>query len=133
MYKFHKDGEVPNDGSTIFVFGSNQKGYHGAGAALEAYQNFGAYMGVAEGLYGRSYAIPTKDEHLRTLPIDVIRASVRRFIEFAKDHRDMNFFVTRIGCGYAGLSNNRMASMFHGAPDNCSFATSWKPWLLGED
>ena len=60
----------------IFVFGSNQAGRHGKGAALYARQNHGVVYGVGEGITGNSYAIPTKDYNLRTRPLDSIRQSV---------------------------------------------------------
>ena len=44
----------------VFVFGSNMRGVHGAGAARDARLLFGAETGVAEGFTGRCYAIPTK-------------------------------------------------------------------------
>ena len=52
----------------IFVFGSNLAGRHGAGAALYAYRNHGTIYGDGIGPMGTSYAIPTKDAKLRTLP-----------------------------------------------------------------
>ena len=45
----------------IFVFGSNLKGIHGAGAALFARTHCGAVLGQGEGLQGQSYALPTCD------------------------------------------------------------------------
>ena len=43
----------------IFVFGSNILGHHNGSAAGMAVKMFGATYGKAEGLQGRSYAIPT--------------------------------------------------------------------------
>lgn len=54
-------GNITPDINTIFVFGSNPKGVHGAGAAKVAREQFGAVYGVGEGLTGNSYALPTKD------------------------------------------------------------------------
>ena len=54
-------GRVTPDKNTIFVFGSNPKGIHGAGAAKVAEQQFGAMRGLGEGLINQSYALPTKD------------------------------------------------------------------------
>lgn len=54
-------GNVTPEANTIFVFGSNPKGIHGAGAAKVAMEQFGAKFGVGEGLTGNSYALPTKD------------------------------------------------------------------------
>lgn len=55
------EGNITPDEDTIFVFGSNPKGVHGAGAAKTAREQFGAQSGVGEGLTGSSYALPTKD------------------------------------------------------------------------
>lgn len=55
------EGDVTPDANTIFVFGSNLKGIHGAGAARTAKNSFGAKDGVGEGLTGDAYALPTKD------------------------------------------------------------------------
>ena len=57
-------GDITPDANTIFVFGSNPEGRHGAGAAKVAREQFGAIYGQGEGLQGNSYALPTKD--LRT-------------------------------------------------------------------
>ena len=86
----------------IFVFGSNEAGYHGAGAAQLAYFLFGAEHRRGEGLYGRSYAIPTKDYDIRTLPLEKICMYVQRFLDTAMQNPQFDFLVTEIGCGLAG-------------------------------
>lgn len=103
----------------IFVFGSNEAGRHGKGAALFARQHRGAIYGQGEGLQGNAYAIPTKDAHLRTLPLDVVRAYVERFKAFAATRPDLRFQVTPIGCGLAGYTPQDIAPMFADAPVNC--------------
>lgn len=55
------EGVIVPDGSTVFVFGSNPGGVHGAGAAKTARDMFGAQTGVGEGMTGNAYALPTKD------------------------------------------------------------------------
>lgn len=45
----------------VFVFGSNPKGRHGAGAANDALKYFGAKYGKGRGLQGQSYALVTKN------------------------------------------------------------------------
>ena len=55
------EGVIVPDGSTVFVFGSNPGGVHGAGAAKTARDMFGAQAGVGEGMTGNAYALPTKD------------------------------------------------------------------------
>ena len=86
----------------IFVFGSNLAGRHGKGAALHAIKYCRAIYGQGVGLQGDSYAIPTKDEHIKTLPLDRITLYVKEFKEFASQHPEMTFNVTKIGCGFAG-------------------------------
>lgn len=60
-------GDITPDADTIFVFGSNPEGRHGAGAAKIAVDKFGAKYGQGEGLQGNAYALPTKD--LRSKPL----------------------------------------------------------------
>ncbi len=107
------------DQQPVFVFGSNLTGRHGKGAALHARQHHGAIYGRGVGLQGNSYAIPTKDEHVRALPLDRIKPYVDQFLAFAKDHPEMTFQVTAIGCGLAGYKPPQIAPMFHDAPPNC--------------
>lgn len=110
---------------TIFVFGSNLAGRHGKGAALYARQHRGAIYGQGEGLQGDSYAIPTKDAFLRTLPLAEIEARVRTFLTFARQF-NAQFAVTRIGCGLAGYTDAQIAPMFENAPDNCILPDGWR-------
>ena len=91
----------------IFVFGSNLAGAHGGGAARVAYEDFGAEWGVGVGLTGQSYAIPTMQGGVET-----IKPYVDDFIEFAKAHPDLFFYVTRIGCGIAGFRDREIAPLF---------------------
>lgn len=113
----------------IFVFGSNLSGRHGRGAAARARQHHGAVSGKGVGLHGTSYAIPTKDHALRGLPLDQIAHYVRQFIEFAREHRELTFEVTRVGCGLAGYSDQQMAPLFAGTPKNCQLPVEWKTFL----
>lgn len=110
----------------IFVFGSNLAGRHGKGAALAALRNHGAIYGQPVGLQGQSYAIPTKDQQLRPLSLSTIRISVEIFISFAKQHPELQFKVTRIGCGLAGYSDEQIAPLFRDAPENCALPYGWR-------
>ena len=109
----------------IFVFGSNLAGRHGKGAALDAYKRHGAVYGQGIGYQGCAYGIPTKDRGLNTLPLNTIRSFVLDFLFFANEHPDMQFNVTRIGCGLAGYKDADIAPMFKGAPDNCVLPEGW--------
>ena len=102
----------------VFVFGSNLAGRHGAGAAQVATLRFGAAYGVGEGLTGQAYALPTKDERIRTLSSAAVAGHVGRFLRFAATRRDLVFVVTEVGCGLAGYSAVEIAPMFAGAGDN---------------
>ena len=96
----------------IFVFGSNLAGVHGGGAARIAVEDFGAIWGQGVGLQGQSYAIPTMQGG-----IDTIKPYVDDFIEFAKQHKELFFYVTRIGCGIAGFLDEEIAPLFKNALD----------------
>lgn len=116
----------------IFVFGSNEAGRHGAGAALYARLRQGAIYGQGEGLQGNSYGIPTKDAQIKTLPLHIIAVYVKHFKEFAVDNPDMTFQVTPIGCGLAGYTPADIAPLFLDAPSNCilpaEFGGPGEPW-----
>ena len=91
----------------IFVFGSNIEGHHGGGAARFAHKYFGAIWGVGVGLQGQSYAIPTMHGG-----IDVIKPYVDQFIDFVQLHPQFTFYVTKIGCGIAGFTEQDIAPLF---------------------
>ena len=99
----------PNE---IFVFGSNLAGSHGGGAALLAYNKFGAIWGQGVGLQGQSYGIPTMHGG-----VEAIKPYVDEFIAFAKAHPGYKFLVTKIGCGIAGFAIEEIAPLFKDAVD----------------
>lgn len=107
--------------TTIFVFGSNLAGRHGKGAALEARKRWGAEPGTGIGRTGNAYAIPTKDANLRTLPLAFIGDHARVFLKYAELHPELEFYVTRVGCGLAGYTEEQIKPLFEGATPNCKF------------
>jgi hypothetical protein len=123
---------------TIFVFGSNLAGRHGAGAAYEARKHHGAIYGQGEGLQGNSYAIPVKDgrgepgvyvdlrDPRQTLPLDVIAQHVARFILFAQENPEMEFRVVEIGCGLGGYRPRDIAPLFRRHPCNVHLTVSFE-------
>lgn len=113
----------------IFVFGSNLAGIHGAGAARVAVDKYGAVYGNGIGRQGESYGIPTKDEFIETLDLPEIRHFIEGFIQYATQHPELEFQVTQVGCGLAGLVAEDIAPMFKDAPLNCLFDEKWKPFL----
>lgn len=110
----------------IFVFGANQAGRHGAGAALTARHRHGAIYGRGFGRQGNSYAIPTKDFDLKSLPLKQIKTYVEEFLDYARAHPELTFNVTRVGCGLAGYREDQIAPMFNNAPVNCHLPRSWR-------
>ena len=117
-------------GHLIFVFGSNEAGIHGAGAARVALEQWGARRTKGIGLVGQSFAIPTKDRTIRhTLSLPVIKGYVDEFLMFAHLVPDTEFQVTCIGCGLAGLKHEDVAPMFRMGTKNLFFDDLWKPWL----
>lgn len=110
----------------IFVFGSNLAGRHGKGAALYARQHHGAVYGQGIGRQGNSYAIPTKDGELNTLPLRDIRGYVNAFISYACRNSDLQFRLTPIGCGLAGYNPADIAPMFAHAPANVIIPDEFK-------
>ena len=105
----------------VFVFGSNEKGLHYGGAAKTAYERFGAVMGEGVGLHGLSYAIPSMGG------LTIMGEHVKDFCDFAKAHPEKHFFVTEIGCGFAGYNPSEVSPLFEDCLDleNVSLPSSF--------
>ena len=58
-------------------------------------------------MQGQSYAIPTMHGG-----VEAIKPYVDEFIEYARQHPELTFLVTRIGCGIAGFKDEQMAPLF---------------------
>ena len=130
-------GDITPDANTIFVFGSNPEGRHGAGAAKVAREQFGAIYGQGEGLQGNAYALPTKDlrvkenNSLRSISPEQIIESIKKLYETARQNPDKQFKVAYRNTdraslnGYTGLE---MIDMFFKAgpiPTNIVFSKEW--------
>jgi hypothetical protein len=115
----------PNE--LIFVFGSNLAGRHGKGAAKYARHKYGAVYGVGEGPTGNAYALPTKDEKIKTRSLDDIYQSILKFVEYANTNPDKHFLLTPVGCGLAGYRKADIWPLFKKAvlPDNVYLTSSW--------
>lgn len=129
----HKDGTLP-DTKCIFVFGSNIKGIHGAGAAKIARERYGAELGVGVGVVGDSYAIPTKDDKLEQLPLLAIHIYVSDFLKYVKENPGKTFWLTAIGTGLAGYSVQEIANLFrHKIMPNISYPDCFAEILLQKE
>lgn len=108
--KFTPDHITELGPDDVFVFGSNLAGHHAGGAARVARQRFGAIEGQGVGWQGQSYAIPTMQGGVET-----IKPYVDDFIEVARECDQNTFYVTRIGCGIAGFTDEEIAPLFREA------------------
>lgn len=100
----------PNE---VFVFGSNMAGNHAGGAARTAVEKFGAIMGQAEGPQGQSYAIPTLNCNMAKVTEEQLQASLEKFAKYAADNDNLKFYLTKIGCGIAGFSEEEIAEVIY--------------------
>ena len=104
----------------IFVFGSNKAGNHAGGAAKVAVEKFGAIIGQGEGLQGQSYAFPTLDEHMQKVTSQELVSAFENLCECATQHKDKIFYLTKVGCGIAGFSEEEIIEAINKVelPDN---------------
>ena len=114
---------APNE---IFVFGSNLAGRHGAGAAKQAHDDFGAEYGVGEGLTGRCYAFPTLDQRLKKLSWWLLAESRDLLYRCCETYPDKRFLLTKVGCGLAGYPEAMMRGLFTDPPANLILPEDWR-------
>ena len=135
-------GNIIPEPDTIFVFGSNPEGRHGAGSARVAREHFGAIYGQGEGLQGSAYALPTtelrydmQDKYSRySMNPETIIDNIKRMYQCAEEHPGWKFKVAYRNqpdevtlCGYSG---RELMSLFKTAcdgnyPDNVYFSEEW--------
>jgi len=119
----------------IFVFGSNELGIHGRGAAKAALDLHGAVMHQGFGPQGNSFAIATCSQPAygnHAITEEKLNFYIECFLYYASIYKHERFQVTRIGCGLAGWSDYIVAPKFKVAPANCLFDTRWMEYI-GED
>lgn len=114
--------------NVIFVYGSNLKGIHGAGSAKTALMHFGAQLGISQGKRGQSYGLATCAVPGEGLSLTEIKENVERFRQYVEKNEHLYFYVTRVGCGYAGHQDKDIAPMFQGFT-RCYFPDVWKQYL----
>lgn len=127
-------GNIVPSPETVFVFGSNTKGIHGAGAAKVAESIFGAKRGVAEGMTGQAYALPTKDlaNGERSLTPEQIIENIKHLYQVAKDNPNKQFKVAyrnraneKTLNGYTGAEMIDMFKQAGEIPSNVYFSQEW--------
>lgn len=109
----------------VFVFGSNMAGRHGGGAARQAWLFFGAEQGVDEGSTGKCYAFPTLTEDMQQCSNTQLKASRLKLYKYAEANQDKEFLLTKVGCGIAGFSEEKMKRLFKNAPSNITKPEGW--------
>lgn len=116
------------DDDRVFVFGSNLLGIHGAGAAAYARLQLGAEAGVGEGLTGRSYALPTCYRPGEPVTLQELAVYMYNFFNFADDHPELTFFLSKVGCGIAGFDEHDVAYIVHELlpPANVHIPPDWQ-------
>lgn len=119
----------------VFVFGSNELGIHGGGAAKVARVTHGARMNQGFGPQGNTFAIPTCAKPANSpgyeIALETLRFYIDCFIMWAKRHPEKTYQMTQIGCGLAGWKAEVVAPLFAAAPSNCEFDSAWAPYLPG--
>ena len=133
----HYIGNIIPEPNTIFVFGSNPEGRHGAGAAKVAREKFGAIYGQGEGMQGHAYALPTKDLRVkenngyRSISKEQIIENIKKLYKCANEHPNLDFKIAYRNVfekslnGYTGI---KMIEMFDAAgdiPENVWFSKEW--------
>ena len=143
-------GNITPEQDTIFVFGSNPEGRHGAGSARVARIQFGAVYGQGEGLQGNAYALPTtelrynvRDEYWdknseysrHPMSPQKIIENIERMYECARRNPEKKFKIAYRNhpdevtlCGYAGkelMSFFKAAAGEDGYPENIYFSEEW--------
>lgn len=128
-------GNITPEKNTIFVFGSNPEGRHGAGSAKVAREQFGAIYGVGEGLQGNSYALPTKDLRIpgyRTISKGDIVRNIGTLYTVARKMPEKKFMIAyrnkkdeKTLNGYTGEEMLRMFAALI-IPNNIWFSEEWR-------
>jgi len=131
----------------VFVFTSNDSGFHGAGSAgfasfgesgnvwrskgygewpdgsLGRWNVKGCSEGPQGGTDGLSYAIPsvTKPGKRRSKSPEQLKGAIKRFYKYAVAHPDLKFFVAQgVEPGYNGYTPEEMASFWGYIPIPCN-------------
>ena len=131
------EGNIVPEPNTIFVFGSNPEGRHGAGAAKVARNKFGAIYGQGEGLQGNAYALPTKDlrvkenKGFKSISPNEIIENIKKLYIVAKENPTKQFKIAYRNTtekslnGYTGLEMIEMFNQAGPIPSNIVFSKEW--------
>ena len=133
----HYIGDIKLDPNTIFVFGSNPEGIHGAGSAKVARLHFGAMYGIGEGMQCHAYALPTKDLRVkenngyRSISKEQIIENIKKLYKYANEHPNLDFKIAYRNVvnpslnGYTGIEMIKMFDEAGEIPKNVWFSQEW--------
>lgn len=129
----HYTGNITPEPGTIFVFGSNTEGRHGAGSALVAVKQFGAVYGVPRGLQGNAYGLITTELGSHDLyPLEWIEENIKELYQVARNLPEKKFMVAyrsqpdeKTLCGYTGRQLFNCFLRAGDIPDNIYFSEEW--------
>lgn len=102
----------------ILVVGTNLNGFHGGGAAKQAYEDFGLEWGCAEGLCGQTFAFPTLDKEMKQVSEEYLKDSIKLIYKWAKTLPEKEFLLTAVGEGIAGFDPEYIRGLFGELPPN---------------
>ena len=137
----HYTGNIIPEPNTIFVFGSNPEGRHGAGAAKVAREKFGAIYGHGEGLQGHAYALPTKDLRVkenngyRSISKEQITENIKKLYKCANEYPNLDFKIAYRNVfekslnGYTGIEMIEMFDAAGDIPENVWFSKEWHDYF----
>ena len=132
----HYVGNITPSDDTIFVFGSNYEGRHGAGSAKVAMRQFGAIYGQGRGIQGHAYGLITTDvkTHVRpSVDRDEIILYIKELYTVARNYSNYKFKIAyrnsldkKTLCGYSGYELMDMFLNKSGEiPSNIWFSKEW--------
>jgi hypothetical protein len=67
------------------------------------------------------------------LPLYRIHNYADQFKRYAREHPDLQFQLTPVGCGHAGYTVEQIAPMFENVPENVILPPEFKAVLQGLD
>ncbi|MDP2692818.1 MAG: GIY-YIG nuclease family protein [bacterium] len=99
----------------ILVFESNTEGRHSKDIAKICRKMLDAEYGNPKGLQGRCYAITTRDlkKGEKSISLLEIKSQILELYEFANKNIDLEFIVTKIGCGIGGYNETEVKEMLN--------------------
>lgn len=79
------------------------------------------------GRTGNAYALPTKDDKLKSLSLKEIQKHFRVFLRYAWERPDVKFILTPFGTGLAGYSVDEIRDIVNNEriPYNVVFHEEW--------